>query len=96
MVLIPKMGSGSMAEIRIYMGIALSSLLSKISDKCIISNQHYRVFTNDLQFAYTMFLSIISGRCSLRHYFTAGTNTTHRCFKRKGVINLRFVYTQQG
>ena len=31
---------------------ALSSLLSKIFDNCIISNQYDSLFTNDLQFAY--------------------------------------------
>ena len=35
-----------------YSGIALSSLLSKIFDNCIISNQYDSLFTNDLQFAY--------------------------------------------
>ena len=39
MVPIPKKSSGSMGEITNYRGIALSSLLSKIFDNCIISNQ---------------------------------------------------------
>ena len=43
-----------------------------------------------------MFQSIISGICSLRHYFTAGMSTTHRWFKRKGVFYLKFVYTPLG
>ena len=41
-----------MGEITNYRGITLSSLLSKIFDNCIISNQYDHLFTNDLQFAY--------------------------------------------
>ena len=52
MVPIPKKSSGSMREITNYMCIALSSLLSKIFDNCIISNQYDSLFTNDLHFAY--------------------------------------------
>ena len=52
MVPIPKKSSGSMGEITNYRGITLSSLLSKIFDNCIISNQYDSLFTNDLQFAY--------------------------------------------
>ena len=40
-----------------------------------------------------MIQSIISGRRSLMHYFTPDTSTTHPCFKRKGVLNLKFVCT---
>ena len=40
MVPIPKKSSGSIAEITNYRGIALSSLLSKIFDNFIISNQY--------------------------------------------------------
>ena len=39
MVQISKKSSGSMGEITNYKGIALSSLLSKIFDNCMISNQ---------------------------------------------------------
>ena len=52
MVPIPKKSNGSMGEITNYRGIALSSLLSKIFDNCIISNQYDSLFTNDLKFAY--------------------------------------------
>ena len=38
MVPIPKKGSCSMGDIRNYRGIALSSLLSKIFDNCVINN----------------------------------------------------------
>ena len=55
MVPIPLKSSGSIGEITNDMGIALSSLLSKIFDyfdNCIISNQYDILSTNDLQFAY--------------------------------------------
>ena len=39
MIPMPKKGSGSMNDIQNYMGIALSSLLSKLFDHCIIGNQ---------------------------------------------------------
>ena len=52
MVPIPKKSNGSMGEITNYRGIVLSSLLSKIFDNCIISNQYDSLFTNDLHFAY--------------------------------------------
>ena len=48
---IPK-GSGSIGNIKNYRGIALSSLLSKLFDTCIISSQFDRLQSNDLQFAY--------------------------------------------
>ena len=51
MIPIPK-GSGSMGDIKNYRGIALSSLLSKLFDTCIISSQFDRLQSNDLQFAY--------------------------------------------
>ena len=51
MVPILKKSSGSREEITNYRGRALSSLLSKIFDNCII-NQYDSLFTNDLQFAY--------------------------------------------
>ena len=44
MVPIPKKSSGSMGEITNYRGIVLSSLLSKIFDHCIISNQYDSLF----------------------------------------------------
>ena len=51
MIPIPKKGSGSMSDIRNYRGIALSSLLSKLSDHCIIGNQYDSLRSDDLQFA---------------------------------------------
>ena len=51
MILIPK-GNGLMGDIKNYRGIALSSLLSKLFDTCIISSQFDRLQSNDLQFAY--------------------------------------------
>ena len=49
---IPKKGNGSMNDIRNYRGIALSSLLSKLFDHCIICNQYDSLRSDDLQFAY--------------------------------------------
>ena len=51
MIPIPK-GSGSMGNIKNSRGIALSSLLSKLFDTCVISSQFDRLYSNDLQFAY--------------------------------------------
>ena len=47
MIPIPK-GSGLMGGIKNYRGIALSSLLSKLFDTCIISSQFNRLQSNDL------------------------------------------------
>ena len=48
MVPIPKKGSGSMGDIRNYRGIALSSLLSKIFDNCVINSQYENLCSSDL------------------------------------------------
>ena len=52
MIAIPKKGSGSINDIRKYRGIALTSLLSKLFDHCIIGNQYDSLRSFDLQFAY--------------------------------------------
>ena len=60
MIPIFKKGSGSMNDIRNYRGIALSSLLSKLFDHCIIGNQYYdSLRSDDLQFAYKSKISAI-------------------------------------
>ena len=51
MISIPK-GSDSMGDMKNFGGIALSSLLSKLFDTCIISSQFDSLFFNDLQNAY--------------------------------------------
>ena len=51
MIPIPK-GSGSMGDIKSCRDIALSSLLSKLFDTCVISSQFDSLYSNDLQFAY--------------------------------------------
>ena len=58
MIPIPK-GSGSMGDLKNNRGIALSSLLSKLFDTCIISSQFDSLLSNDLQFAYTSQTSTI-------------------------------------
>ena len=52
MIPIPKKGNGSMNDIRNYKGIALSGLLSRLFDHCIIGNQYDSLRSDDLQFAY--------------------------------------------
>ena len=59
MIPIPKKGSGSMNDIRNYRGIALSSLLSKVFDHCIIGNHYDSLRSDDLQFAYKSKISAI-------------------------------------
>ena len=59
MIPIPKKGSGSMNDIRNYREIALSSLLSKLFDHCIICNQYDSLRSDDLQFAYKSKISAI-------------------------------------
>ena len=59
MIPIPKKGSGSMNDIRNYTGIALSSLLSKLFDHCIICNHYDSLRSDDLQFAYKSKISAI-------------------------------------
>ena len=50
MIPIPK-GSGSMGHMKNYRSIALSSLLSRLFDTCIIFSQFDSLLSNDLQFA---------------------------------------------
>ncbi len=59
MVPIPKKSNGSMSDIKNYRGIALSSLLSKMFDNCIITNQASSLDSDDLQFAYKSQLSTV-------------------------------------
>ena len=59
MIPIPKKGSGSMNDIQDYRGIALSSLLSKLFDHCIICNRYDSLRSDDLQFAYKSKISAI-------------------------------------
>ena len=53
--LVPKKGSGSMGDIRNYMG----SSLSKIFDNCVISNQCRSLYSGDLQLTYKSLISTI-------------------------------------
>ena len=48
-----------MGDIRNYRGIALSSLLSKIFDNCVINNQYGNLCSSDLQFEYKAQISTI-------------------------------------
>ena len=48
-----------MGDIRNYRGIALSSLLSKIFDNCVINKQYGNLCSGDLQFAYKSQISTI-------------------------------------
>ena len=50
-----------MNDIRNYRGIALSGLLSKLFDHCIIGNQYDSLHSDDLQFAYKSKISAIHG-----------------------------------
>ena len=59
MIPTPKKGSGSMNDIRNYRGTALSSLMSKLFDQCIIGNQCDFLRSDDLQFAYKLKISAI-------------------------------------
>ena len=56
---INKKGSGSMNDIRNNRGVALSTLLSKLFDHCIIGNQYDSLRSDDLQFAYKSKISAI-------------------------------------
>ena len=82
MVPIPKKSSGSMGEITNYRGIALSSLLSKIFDNCIISNQYDSLFTNDLQSAcksQTSTIHCVSSIFETTNYYVSSAGATHVC-----------------
>ena len=52
MVPIPKGSNKDLTNIKNYRGIALSSLISKLFDNCIISSYSYIFESDDLQFAY--------------------------------------------
>ena len=82
MVPIPKKSSGSIGEITNYRGTALSSLLSKISDNCIISNQYDSLFTNDLQFAYkskTSRIHCVSFNFKTANHYVSSAGASHLC-----------------
>ena len=52
MIPIPKGSNKDTSDIKNYRGIALSSLLSKVFDSCIISLNSMVLRSDDLQFAY--------------------------------------------
>ena len=52
MVPIPKGSNKDLTNIKDYRGIALSSLISKLFDNCIISSISFIFESDDLQFAY--------------------------------------------
>ena len=71
-----------MGEITNYRGIALSSLLSKIFDNYIISNQYDSLFTNDLQFAYkakTSAIHCVSSIFETANYYVSSAGAAHVC-----------------
>ena len=80
--LVPKKGSGSMGDIRNYMGIALSSSLSKIFDNCVISNQCRSLYSGDLQLTYKSLISTIhcvnSVYETINHY-VSNSSAAHVC-----------------
>ena len=81
MIPIPK-GSGSMGDIKNYRGIALSSLLSKLFDTCIISSQFDRLQSNDLQFAYkpqTSTIQCVSSITETVSYYVDNSGQVYVC-----------------
>ena len=52
---IPKGSNKDLTNIKNYRGIALSSLISKLFDNCIISSNPYIFESDDLHFAYIVF-----------------------------------------
>ena len=59
MVPIPKGSNKYLTNIKNYRGIALSSLISKLFDNCIISSNSYIFESEDLQFAYKNKMSTV-------------------------------------
>ena len=58
------------------------SLLSKIFDNCIISNQYDSMFTNDLQFAYkskTSTIYCVSSTFETAKYYVSSAGAAHVC-----------------
>ena len=74
-----------MGEITNYRGIALSSLLSKIFDNCLLSNQYNSLFirnTNDLQFACkskTSTIHCVSSIFERANYYVSSAGAAHVC-----------------
>ena len=82
MVPIPKKSSGSTGEIMNYRGIALSSLLFKTFNNCIISNQYDSLFTNNLQIAYkseTSTIHCVSSIFETANYYVSSAEAAHVC-----------------
>ena len=69
MIPIPKGSNKDTSDIRNYRGIALSSLLSKIFDSCIISMKTVVFKSDDLQFAYKKSCSTIQCVSTVIDYY---------------------------
>ena len=69
MIPIPKGSKKDTSDIRNYRGIALSSLLSKLFDSCIISLNTVVFKSDDLQLAYTNFLTLFKSWYSMGNVF---------------------------
>ena len=79
---IPKGSNKSTSTVKNYRGIALSSLLSKIFDNCIISLQESCLLTDDLQFAYkskTSTVQCISTITEIINYYIKNSSNLYMC-----------------
>ena len=79
---IPKGSNKSTSTVKNYRGIALSSLVSKILDNCIISLQESCLLTDDLQFAYkskTSTVQCISTITEIISYYIKNSSNIYMC-----------------
>ena len=79
---IPKGSNKSTSTVKNYRGIALSSLLLKIFDNCIISLQESCLLTDDLQFAYkskTSTVQCISTITEIINYYIKNSSNLYMC-----------------
>ena len=79
---IPKGSNKGTSTVKNYRGIALSNLLSKIFDNCIISLQESCLLTDDLQFAYkskTSTVQCISTITEIINYYIKNSSNLYMC-----------------
>ena len=82
MIPIPKGSSKDTSDIENYRGIALSSLLSKVFDSCIISLNYVVMRSDDLQFAYkksSSSIQCVSMVTEMINYYRNNGSSVYMC-----------------
>ena len=99
MIHVPKGSNKNTSDIRNYRGIALSNLLWKVFDSCIILLKSVVLRSDDLQFAYTMScytIQCVSMVTEVIHYYENNGSSVYMCMidasKAFGKVNLMTLF----